>query len=227
VYLPLRIAGLSSDVVLRGDRSEVRLIGPDGRTENLGPGDELEIRKEGPSDGETKIHHSIHVRGDLYSRIKDQPMRLEIDYSLTLLRLATAHAVPALGGDQRMPGLGWCETKLDPSGTVVRFRCLAAGKGPSCVTLFLEHVPSGRRNPEVSYCEGDYAPFFGRYFPDDAMTRFGSSLRFRDPSGLARYPVDGPQLSESQVVVRVYRPQDHFTRKLVFPEIRLKDWEAE
>jgi hypothetical protein len=58
------------------------------------------------------------------------------------------------------------------------------------------------------------------------MTRFGAGLPFHDPSGLAQYPVDGSQLAESRVVLRIYQPLDHFTRRLVIPEIRLKDWES-
>jgi hypothetical protein len=58
------------------------------------------------------------------------------------------------------------------------------------------------------------------------MGRFGRNLPFRDPSGLAQYPVDGSQIAESQVVVRSYQPQDHFTRRVEIPEIRLKDWES-
>ena len=58
------------------------------------------------------------------------------------------------------------------------------------------------------------------------MMRFGIGLPFHDISGLAQYPVDGSQLAESQVVLRTYKPLDHFTRRLVIPEIRLKDWES-
>jgi hypothetical protein len=56
------------------------------------------------------------------------------------------------------------------------------------------------------------------------MGRFGRNLPFHDPTGLAHYPVDGSQLAESQVVLRSYQPLDHFIRRLVIPEIRLKDW---
>ena len=56
------------------------------------------------------------------------------------------------------------------------------------------------------------------------MNRFGVNLPFREASGLARYLVDGSQLAESQVILRLYEPQDHFTRHLVIPDIRLSDW---
>jgi hypothetical protein len=59
------------------------------------------------------------------------------------------------------------------------------------------------------------------------LVRFGTNLPFRDPSGLAKFPVDGPQLPQSRVVIRVYEPEDHFTRSLTIPEIRLKEWEAQ
>ena len=58
------------------------------------------------------------------------------------------------------------------------------------------------------------------------MSRFGVNLPFRDPSGLAYFPVDGPQLPKSQVVVRLYQPEDHFTRHLMIPSVTLQDWES-
>ena len=58
------------------------------------------------------------------------------------------------------------------------------------------------------------------------MSRFGVNLPFRDPSGLAHFPVDGPQIPKSQVVVRLYQPEDHFTRHLMIPSVTLQDWES-
>lgn len=34
------------------------------------------------------------------------------------------------------------------------------------------------------------------------------------------------ELPESRAVIRVYQAQDHFTRELVVPQIRLSDWES-
>jgi hypothetical protein len=225
VYLPVRIVGLPDDTVLRADHSEVRLIVPDRGVKNIGSSDNLEVRKEGHDESEKRFRQGVHVPSELYALINDQPVTLEIDYSLTLFDLAASHALPALRGDQRMPEMGWCATKVNGAGTNVELRCLQAGKTPSCGTLFLEHAPSGRRNPAISFCSPDYAPYLRQAVPD-AMGRFGRNLPFRDPTGLAHYPVDGSQLTESQVVLRTYKPLDHFTRRLVIPEIRLKDWES-
>ena len=77
-----------------------------------------------------------------------------------------------------------------------------------------------------SSCHGDYSPYSGWYTGDN-MAQFGANIPFRDSSGLAKFPVDGPQLPQSRVVIRVYEPEDHFTRSVTIPEIRLKDWEAQ
>jgi hypothetical protein len=227
VYLPLRISGLVPDVVLKGDRAEVRVIDPNGRATRLGPAEDLEVFNDGTRSSATRIHHAIHIRGDLFERLKDSPVRLEIDYSLTLMRLSSAHAVPALNGEQRMKDVGWCKTRMNDAGTAILFGCLEAGRTPHCGSVFLETVTTGRRNPMVSDCDPDYAPYFGSFFVYDAMGRFGVDLPFRDPTGLTHYPVDGPLLPNSRVVLRTYEAEDHFSRRLGVPEVRLKDWQAE
>jgi hypothetical protein len=54
VYLPLRISGLAPDVVLKGDRADMRVIDANGSTTRLGPTEDLEIFKpsETPQDCE-------------------------------------------------------------------------------------------------------------------------------------------------------------------------------
>lgn len=165
----------------------------------------------------------VYVRDVLYEKFRDTPVRLDLDYSLTLLRLHDAHALPVLGGQKTIADLGRCEWRLNRSGTAVQLRCLQAGETPPCASFFLGHVPSGRRNPEVGKCEGDYEPFFLQFIPD-ALRRPNVSLYFRDASDLWHLPVDGPQLKDSQVVIRLYQPLGHFTRHLVIPNVRLSDW---
>jgi hypothetical protein len=227
IYLPLRVSGLAPDVVLKGDRAEVRVIDADGSAIKLGPAEDLELFHEGKRGSEEQIYHPIHLRRDLYDRFKDKRVRLGIDYSLTLLRLSSAHAIPALNGDQRMPSVGWCRTRMNDAGTAILLECLEAGRTPHCGSVFMENVTSGRRNPMISDCDPDYAPYFGSNFVYDAMGRFGVELPFCDPTGLAHYPVDGPLLPASRLVLRTYDAQDHFTRRVVTPEIRLSDYQGE
>ena len=112
---------------------------------------------------------------------------------------------------------------MNAGGTAILFSCIEAGKLPSCATFFLEHLSSGRRNPEIVRCSPDYRPIFALSGPD-AMRRFGVAVPFRDPAGLGHFPVNGPLLRESRVVLRIYRAEDHFTRKVVIPDVRLRDW---
>jgi hypothetical protein len=151
-------------------------------------------------------------------------VRAELDYSFTLLRLSKSYAIPAIGGDERMPGLGWCQTELNDAGTVVLAKCMAAEKIPACGGVFLENPSRGTQNPEGFWCYSDYAPYSAQPLPD-AFTRFAVGVSFRDPHGLAKYPVDGPQLPQSRVVIRLYEPLAHFTRSVVISQLKLGDWQ--
>jgi hypothetical protein len=198
----------------------------DGKITFHGIGEEIEVAKEGPNAVADPIYQEIQLPPSVYRDIKDQPVRAQVDYSLTLFGLRGSYSIPALGGDERMPDFGWCETKMNEAETAVELRCMQPGKGPTCATLFLENKATGQRNPVRSSCHGDYSPYSGWYTGDN-MAQFGANIPFRDSSGLAKFPVDGPQLPQSRVVIRVYEPEDHFTRSLTIPEIRLKDWEAQ
>ena len=225
VFLPLNVIGVPVDTILLTDRVDLRLFRPSGESVYHGTADSLEIRRGGPSPPATHSYQSVKLPATVYQSIKDQPLRLELDYSLTLFDLSGSYSIAALGGDERMPGWGWCQTKMNETGTAIELRCMQPGKGPSCGTAFLRNDVSGWYNPERSACRPDYAPYSGHYGYDN-VARFGVNLPFRDASGLAQFPVDGPQLPQSHVIIRYYQPEDHFVRSLVIPEIKLEDWEA-
>ena len=255
IYLPIRIAGLRESTVLNADRAEVLLTTAEGRIVYQGRADDLLVRKDTdlqpvsfdiglrsfgwreigspdmavpkdfvPGRGEELVYQGLPLPRNLYERIKDQPLHLEINYSLTLLDSST-YNISALGGDILMPAVGRCRTQMDDDGDDIQLRCIQAGRKLDCVAAFLEHAPSGRHNPISFSCWPNYAPYSAQYTPDSLMRSQGA-LRFRDLSGLAKYPVDGSRLPESRVVLRIYQPQEHFTRRLVIPEIHLSDWES-
>ena len=223
VFLPLRVSGLISDSRLLADRTEVRLIGPEGRVEYEGRGNRLEIRA---TDADATIHQGVRVPGEVYSRIEADRLDVQLDYHFTLFEVDGRYGLPALNGDLRMPGIGWCATRVDAAGTRVLFRCLQPGERPSCMAVTLEHTPTGQHNPEVSFCVPNYTPIPGHTLPD-AIARFGGRLPFYDPSGLVRYPVGEAELSETRVVVTNFRPTVHFIRRVVIRGVRLRDWEAQ
>lgn len=225
LFVPLSISSLPGDSILKADKSELRLISSNGKVVYRGFGEDLEVREEGTSNRPSSAYQEFDIPEAIYSRLKSQTLRVEIGYSLTLFRLDTAFGIPALGGDLRSPKLGWCETQMNESGSAVELRCMQAGNEPACATAFLENPSTGMRNPSLSGCEPNYAPHFLRN-DADPISHYGLNLRFRDPAGLTQYPVDGPQLPKSQVVLRLYEPKDHFTRQLIIPAISLHDWES-
>jgi hypothetical protein len=226
VLLPVRVSGLPDGSVLRADRAEFRLTASDGRVIRLDSRDDFRLRQEGHGNGEQQIHPEIRMKQEAYDRLKNQTVNLEIEYSLTLFRESGSNALPALGGDAEVPVMGRCTTSMDDEQDDVVVRCKVPGRQGRCVTAVLEHVPSGRRNPQAFSCNADYAPYPLTIDPD-MMGGGRVSLPFRDLNGLAHYPVDGSQLPQSQVVLRSYQAVDHFSRRLVIPQIKLSDWEPE
>ena len=223
IFLPIRVSGLIADSRLLADRSEVTVIGRDGRAVFRGTGNDLELRA---TTADATVHHGIRVPGALYRRVKGDRVDVHVEYSFTLFRPDATYALAARDDDQRMPGIGWCATKVNDAGNRVLFHCLQPGERPSCLAVVLEHTPTGQRNPEVSLCVPDYTPYPGHTFPD-AVSRFGGTLPFYDPSGLIRYPVGGPQLSEARVLVTAFQPTEHFVRRVAIPAVRLQEWEPQ
>jgi hypothetical protein len=226
VFLPLQVAGVRNDAILLTDRVDVQLIGQDRRVIYHGTGDSFEITGHEPKPGEASAYQKIAVPMAVYLKAKDGPVQLQVDYSLTSFGLARSFSLPALDGAEQMPGWGWCKTKMNEAGTAVELRCMEPGKGPICGTAFLENASVGVQNPVQSSCHSDYGPTRGQPLPDN-FSRFGTNLPFRDPSGLAKFPVDGSKLPQSRVVIRMYEPEEHFTRSLMIPQIKLRDWEAQ
>jgi hypothetical protein len=226
VFLPLQIAGVRKDAILLTDRVEVHMTGQNGRIVYHGNGEGLEVVREGPNPSEAPVYQEIEMPMPAYHRASDQAVQVRLDYSLTLFGLAKSYSMTALDGDERMPGWGWCQTKMNEAGTAVELHCMEPGEGPICGTAFLENASTGGRNPARSTCQSEYSPYGYHPLPD-SLVRFGTNLPFRDPSGLAKFPVDGPQLPNSRVVIRVYEPEDHFTRSITISQIKLKDWEAQ
>ncbi len=222
--LPLRVSGPPHDSVLKADHYDMRVILSDGKSLNADVGENLTAFHEGAATTEMETYQAVHVPAKIYERIKDQPVQLEIDYSFTLMKLTGAYGIAAFEGDQRSPELGWCKTRVNEERTAVQLRCVRPGNGPNCATTFLENAATGQRNPAHSACKSNYSPFVRSWV--DAMTWYGTNSPFRDPAGMAHYPVDALQLRDTRLVVRVYRPEDHFTRRVAVPSVRLSEWVA-
>jgi hypothetical protein len=235
LYLPLRVTGVPSATLMLMDRANVRIADISGRTlyqgrSNLsvdGVGSiqdaRLEVRQTENGDAADDVYQRIFIPAAVYARLSNQPVSLEIDYYLTLFRAEATDSIPATDGHGRLRDLGWCATRVDGDGDDIQMRCMDTRRTPSCFTAFLEHLPSGLRNPETHICDPDYSPFETNVWPD-ALGRFGGKIPFFDRSGLIHYPVDGTKLANARLVIETYSPRDHFTRHLTIPNIQLSDF---
>src|SRR5262249_45119862 len=153
------------------------------------------------------------------------PVRVEVDYWLTLVEVVTSQALPALGGDQQIPNIGHFRTRINDRQTAVEYSWLDPA---GCFHSFLEYMPTGQKNPARFGC-GPYTSLArlvqNPLFPA-RLLKPGVVLPFRDPAGLAHFPVDGSKLQQSRAVLQLYRVRDHFTRRLVIPDVRIGEWEA-
>jgi hypothetical protein len=154
---------------------------------------------------------------------ENRPVHIEVNYSLTLATLAAEHSIAAANGDLHTSDLGWCRSKINDADTAVQVRCMKPGIQPDSLGFTLLNTATGVSNPERIIYSPNYAPYFHAFQPD-SMGRIGGVLPFRDPSGLARYPIDGSQLGSARIRIRSYSARDHIVRKLSAEGVHLQDW---
>ena len=226
IYLPVRVTGLPPDSAIQMDHAEVRII-ENGRVHKLEQ-EPWNTRHEGSGNQSSIVYPRIPLPEALFERIKAQRTRVEVDYWLTLAEVSSSHAFPAIGGDEEVPEAGRCRTLIDEEQTRVGMRCTSFGPPAVCFHSFLENESTGQRNPDRFGCRmyGSLAGFVRNPVIPERLMPDGVVLPFRDPAGLAHFPVDGSKLREARVVLQLYRSQDHFARTLIIPDVRLEDWEA-
>jgi hypothetical protein len=225
VLLPIRATGVPEPSILVGDASTARVITQDGQVHNAGGQNGFKIGKEQPGEGEGAITYGIRLAPELYRRVADQPVRVEVDYSLTLMGLKESQTLPANGGDVRS-AMGWCGTEVDQDGLQVLLGCLRPGNPDWCTSVVLEAKALGARNHKSWLCQPNYSPFrFG--LDGEVLGRAVFAMPFADPSIGDPTLVTPAMLSQATVTARVYEVRDHFVRQLVIPEIRLRDWATE
>ena len=232
IYIPVKVAGLGANTILKIDRAAVRLVDANGRAGETisptarNPGD-FEVSGT-PAGGSSSVSsfEPLLIRNHALTRLKNTPVTLRVDYSATLLKLSSTNILAPLGANRRIAGVGWCRTELNDNRTAIEIRCVAAGTLPQCSTALLENPATGAHNPEIHGCQDDYAPYLGRYKPPDTILHEGANLYFRDTAGLVRYPVDGSQIGSAEVVLKSYAVAGHFSTSLLIPSIRMGEWAA-
>jgi hypothetical protein len=221
VELPVRAAGMAPDELLLVDRLEVKLFGDDDRllyrraNADLSPL-VLAAQPGNASDISGFTNVAVDVPGNIYGKVGSRATRLQMDYSLTLMKAVAQYKMAARDGVLRAAEIGACSSQFEQDSIAVR--CSKMGRSLFCygATLF---GPDGRHNPEILRCIPDYRP----YLPPltNILNFFGLDLPVRDPYGLAHYPVDPAGLASSYILVKIYGERDHFKRTLVVSPFRL------
>ena len=231
LYLPIQVSGIPADAILRIDHIQAEIF----PANNAGAGiirqssspEDFEIASTpGDDSSPATAFEPIKLDGSAYNKLKGAPVTIRLNYSVTILRLVSVDSIAAFNDSKSLLGIGQCETGLNDEQTAVALRCRGIGNPAQCISAVLIDPSDNAQNPTVHGCLSDYSPFYGRYRPPDTIEHTAFNLNFRDPSGLIHYPVDGSQVGRSNVILKSYRVDGHFTTHLVIPAILLNDWSA-
>jgi hypothetical protein len=216
IDLPVRAGGVASDELLLVDRLEVRLFADDGRLlyrrANIGAPPAFFIPRPTADATDTPgfTHQSIDIPAKIYRRSAALATRLQMDYSLTLMKTLVEYKIAAVDGVLRAPEVGRCVSQFDDDSIFVQ--CQTLGRTPFCYSATL-YAPDGRHNPEVRKCTPDYRPYLPT--PINVLGFLGVDVPVRDRYGLAHYAVDRSDLTKSYVLLKIYGESEHFRRTLV------------
>lgn len=218
--IPLRTRGLPEGSWLLTDALTIRIANLTGKTV------ELDANASTPEFRNVSSREMITAKEAAYNLVKDELVRLEIDYSLTLMQPGAAQTMPAVTGDRWISNLGRCTSSTDFAGLQANVHCVSPHPLP-CMDWFPENARTGvrgrRATPRVTnwgyhgpVCWPDFSPYVAGIGGDPAA-RFDLVL-----------PIGGvtneSQLPDARLVALVYQPVAHFTRRLIIPKIRLSDW---
>jgi hypothetical protein len=206
--VPLEIKGLSHDEFAVVDRAYFEIL--DARGAILYRGSRPE-RKSAPfnTGASGTALQTFEVPAADYRKIRARAVSVVVDYSLTVRAVVAQHRLRATGGELRSTEIGVCRSDADSSAAYVR--CRQIGRAPNCYASTL-YGPDGRHNPEVRACGSDYRPFIPA--PMNIITLTGVEMPIRDSYGVAHYDVDGSQIQDSYIVLKVYETGEHFQRRV-------------
>ena len=200
--LPVRFSGLPAGALVHADRTDFRLVRGDGTVVYRGLGHVFDL----PADGAGTVRQTLQIPADVYAKIADQPLRLELEYFATLLRGVTVSSPVPLNDARRVPGFGWCATRVDSKSTSVEVGCRQIVALPFCISMALQP----QNGPEKFVCELNYEPVPLR-FSVDPIDHVEATVPMGDQKG-------------AEVTIRVYEPEDHFFRAVVVSGLRPKEW---
>ena len=213
--LPMRFtgAGLSERERMVEDHLAARLVEADGRTRELPQywGYSLPFPIGRP------ILGRVLLPRDLVRYLRTHSARLEMDYSLTLERIAAEQTL-TVESDQLVNGPQRCVTGIDYAAQAVSVRCRAAGRVP-CWHWSVEGPRFPGAYAGAEGCIADYSPRFG----DFAFTDPIGSWTYSFPIAPAGASDERADLAKTRLVVQTWEAMAHFTRHTTIPNFHLDE----
>jgi hypothetical protein len=214
IDLPVRVSGVADDELLLADRTAVRLFDEGGRLlyrgDNTGGfAQMLTPRSDRSSASSAVTHQTLEIPGGGYRKAAAAAARLQINYSLSLMKLVGEYKLAALDGELHSNDTGICATLADRN--AIYLRCKTIDQTPFCYSASL-YSGGAVHNSEVLRCIPDYR----RHLPPlmEVMGMYGADLPLRDKNGNSIYDLSPADLRAAVVVVRVYGELAHFRRSV-------------
>jgi hypothetical protein len=215
VGLPMRFtgAGLNERERVVRDHLAARLVQADGRTREL-----PQFRSYGlPFPIGQRVYESVLVPRDQMRYLRTHSARLEMDYSLTLERIAAEQTL-TVDSDQLVNGPQRCVTGIDYAAQAVSVRCRAAGRVPCWHWSVEGPLFQGAYRSGVDGCIADYSPRFGDTFTDPI-----GSWTYSFPIAPAGAADERAELTKTRLVVQTWEAVAHFTRHATIPNFHLDE----
>lgn len=224
IYLPLRVTNEAPDLTLIAEDINATFTATDGKTATAPAILNMPLHVPGQPDAPTPLYQVLWVPPEFYPSHADQPVRVDVDIVLGILKPQGTYELAPNAGTIHTPEGVWCSTSFGNFSRGVRVTCEQANNLAMRTSAFLLDHASGLRNPTAVrflYSEAPYP------FDDGMITRFGPTLPFRDAATGTDYPVGAAQLKTSSVVLSVSKPLTHVMRRVTISDIRLSQWKAE
>jgi hypothetical protein len=212
IDIPVQVRGVADDELLLADRTSVRLFDEAGkvlyRGENTGGFAQLLTPRIDPSLRPSAVtHQTVDIPGGGYRKAVAAAARLQINYSLSLLKLVAEYKLAAFDGELHSNDTGICATLADRN--AIYLRCKTIDQTPFCYSASL-YSAGAEHNSEVLRCVPDYRRHFPAFM--EIMGLYGVDLPLRDKNGNAIYDMSLADQRAAVVVVRIYGELDHFRR---------------
>jgi hypothetical protein len=167
------------------------------------------------------VYYPVGLPGHVYDRVRHEPMRIELEYYVSLLVVDDVDRVGAEG--LQTP---WCA--LRRHGDWIERRCLGTAPVSACTRILGQYHPFWKMVPQVERCRPDYAPLRFNRLPD-VVRRFDNTEVLYPRAGRSALQGTVGQAGnliwdEEYVALETYRARSHFKRTVRIDNVRVAYW---